>query len=59
MNEKILKNILENAIDLIVEHEAGDSRFANDEEFWKYFYDALGTSEMELKRLGIDMSDYM
>lgn len=57
MNEERLKDILENSIDLIVEHEAVD--FGSPEEFWEYFYGQLGTSKEELKSLGIDTSVYL
>lgn len=57
MNEERLKVILENALDLIIEHEV--ATFATPEEFWEYFYGQLGTSQEELKTYGIDTSVYL
>lgn len=54
-----LKTILLNAIDIIFEHESGDtSRYDDVLKFWKYLFTELGTDSAELSSLGVDLSDY-
>lgn len=53
-----LKAILNNAVDMIVEHEFGDcSRYETKREFWLYLLGELGTDLVEMHDLGIDLID--
>lgn len=55
--EERLKVLLINTIGLFAEGHS--DRYNSDNEFLEYLYGELGTDEVEIKELGVDLSDIL